>query len=817
MKRGARIAGWVGIGILAGIVLALATVLVVTRTQWGMERARLYAVGWLDERVAGELRIARISGGGLLGGAKLHDFAIDDPSGRPFVRADSAEISYNWRTLLGGEIVMEDVVLWDPEVYIEKIPGDTAWNYEYVFPDTTPGQSTSGRDLILFQGARIVNGQAVVRLPFDPDEAIEPDDTARITWERMPTGLVRVLRFDDIDARLERVIWESPAEPGKLVEIEQLTTIGHVYREPLELQSLNGRLTVRDSAVAFEVPRFELPASNGSMIGRIIVGGERLVMDIRVDADEMRFRDLQWLYPDLPEDGGGDAVVRIQTQQPKGTLLLAENASLFAPGTRLAGTLGMVFGDTTYFTQVDLRASPLDIQLIEDLLPGTLPIDGLLVGTVEVEGPLSALEIDGDVRLQAGSSAGTSVRGHGTFDATRNFAARAVQADVRNFDLAIVDRLRPGAGLKGRVDGRVEARAAPGGIIDFDADLTHRLPSQPVSHFTGSGTVARTGAFDVTLNALPISLDELAAYYPALDGLQGDVAGEIRASGTPADLHVRADLTTAAGPLLVDAVLQRTDGVARYTGFAASDRLAVAALHDAAPEATLGGRVDFDLTGATSEQLDGPVSVRLDSALVGGYALDGAPFLPLVQLTGRLDDGLFSVDSARATTEALTLAAGGSFGVLAERTGTLELTLSSASLTPFEAQLFDELRAPGVEPRIAGALDATVRLTGGVSAFDLDLDGRLRGLVYERHNLESGRLLAQATGIGTDAAHWDVRLAADSLVLFDARLDSLRATVLHENGATYVTADARGRSEVLAFGAHLTRAGDTTTAVVDSL
>ncbi|MGH7444183.1 MAG: translocation/assembly module TamB domain-containing protein, partial [Longimicrobiales bacterium] len=256
---------------------------------------------------------------------------------------------------------------------------------------------------------------------------------------------------------------------------------------------------------------------------------------------------------------------------------------------------------------------------------------------------------------------------------------------------------------------------------------------------------------------------------------------------------------------------------ARYTGFAASDRLAVAALHDAAPEATLGGRIDFDLTGASMEQLDGPVSVRLDSALAGGYALDGAPFLPLVQLTGRLDDGLFIVDTARATTDALTLAAGGSFGVLGERTGTLELTLSSASLTPFEAQLFDELRAPGAEPRIAGELDATIRLTGGLSAFDLDLDGTLRGLVYERHNLESGRLLAQATAIGTDGAHWDVRLAADSLVLFDARLDSLRATVLHENGATYVTADARGRSEMLAFGAHLTRTGDTTTAVVDSL
>src|SRR5690606_23195073 len=271
------------------------------------------------------------------------------------------------------------IVLYSPEVYIERMPGDTAWNFEYVFPDTTPGQSTPGRDLILFQQARILDGLAVIRTPFDPDEAIEPGDTARVVHEQVPAGLPRVVTFADIEARLSRVLWESPIEPGRLFEIDRLSTRGRIWREPLELRDVRGRVTMRDSVIAFELPTFELPSSRASLVGRVVTGGARMFMDIEVDARQLRFRDLLWLYPELPPEGGGEAMIRIQTQQPKGTLFVAQDASFFAPGTRLAGTLGMVVGDTMYFTSVNLRASPLDVQLIESILPGGLPVDGLLV------------------------------------------------------------------------------------------------------------------------------------------------------------------------------------------------------------------------------------------------------------------------------------------------------------------------------------------------------------------------------------------------------------------------------------------------------
>lgn len=814
MKRGARLAGWVGIGILAGTVLVLAVITLVTRTEWGMERFRLFGLGWLEQRIEGEVRVGRLTGGGLLRGATLHDVAIIDPFGRPFVRVDSAAVAYNWRTLIGGEIVLEDVVLYGPEVYIEKLPGDTAWNFEYVFPDTTPGQETPGRTLVLFQDARIVDGLATVRMPLDVEQ---PGDTLSVTWEQMERGLARVMTFRGIEARLDRVIWETPVEPGRLIEIADLSMNGVVWREPLQLESMRGRLVMRDSIISFEVPAFELPDSRGSLIGRVITGGDRLDMDIRVDADAMRFRDLQWVYAEFPQEGGGEGRIRIQSQQPKGTLLLAEDARLFAPGTNLAGTLGVVFGDTLYFTQVDLRASPLNVEFLENLLPGELPVDGLLVGTVEVTGPLSALEIDGDVRLQSGPGAGSSARVRGTFDATRSFATRNVRAELRDFDLAILERMRPGTGLRGRVNGRVEARGTGGGTTEFTADLTHRLPEQPVSRFTGSGTFGRAGAFDLTLNALPASLDELAAYYPALTGLHGNAEGEIHARGTLRDLTLTADLLTSGGPLQVDAALRRSDGVQRYTGYALTSALTLDSLHASAPPATLTGRIDFDFTGASLSTLEGDFALRVDSADIAGMVLAGDMLAPLARADARVEDGLLLLDSARAATEALRLDARGSFGLVEGRSGTIEVAAHGSSLTSLEDQLFDDLPQPGAAPRVAGSLAANATLTGGVSAFDLGVSGNVLDLQYLRERIGSGELELAATRLGTDSARWDVAMRADSLYLLDARLDSLRATLIGTGSALNIAAHGSGPRDALALGALLQRSDSATMLDVDTL
>lgn len=445
MKRSVRIAGYVGIGLLIGVAIITVLVWALTRTQVGVEQVGRLVVGSLEDDVQGELRVGRVTSEGLLGGATVHDIEIEDRQGRPFVRVDSAQLSYDWRSLLGGRIVFDDVVVHDPEVYIEQLPGDTAWNFEYLFPDTTAGESPA-ENLVLFERARVVNGQFVIRFPWEPDDeepAVEPADTARLILEPAPGGLVRTLRFEDVNAVLPRALWESPREEGKLFQIASLSTRGYIYKDPFDLRDLRGAITIRDSLIAFEATHVDLPASRAAGIGRIITEDEEDEQnyDIQIDAEELAFADLRWLYPRLPEEGGGNLELRIQTQ-PEGTLWLATDAQLHAPGTELAGSFGLVTGDSLYFTRVDLRASPLNVALLEQVLPVDLPVEGLMVGTVEVEGPISSLSTEGELQLLAADGGSAVVHWGGTVDLRRPFGAQELQADVRELDLALLSALR---------------------------------------------------------------------------------------------------------------------------------------------------------------------------------------------------------------------------------------------------------------------------------------------------------------------------------------------------------------------------------------
>ena len=386
MRKWARIAASMASGIAIGLVLAWLAITAVTRSEWGMNRVRGTALSWLTDRVQGDVRIGRISGGGLLRGARVHDVAITDERNRPFLIVDSADVQYEWRTLLGGDIILKNVTLYHPRVFLEKLPGDTAWNYQYVFEDTSASTGPGSRRLIMFDDARIVNGFATVRVPVEPP--IEVRDTARLITERLEGGLTRIMHFDSLHGQLNRALWETPIEEGRLFDVRSIRGLAYVWREPVHIRSARGKVTMRDSVVSLDFPDVRLPSSRGSVVGRVLVE-DRNVFDLQIDLDNFAFSDMDWLYDRLPDEGGGRGRLRMQTQPDGGTLFLAENARLNTPGMAVSGAFGIVVGDSVYFTRVDLRASPLDVRVIERMLPNGLPVDGLLLGTVEVTGPIS--------------------------------------------------------------------------------------------------------------------------------------------------------------------------------------------------------------------------------------------------------------------------------------------------------------------------------------------------------------------------------------------------------------------------------------------
>ena len=717
MTRWRKIGLFAVLGVVAGLLAAVLVIAVLTRTEYGMERVRRFAVQWLEDRVQGEVRIGRISGPGITGGVTLHDVAITGPEGREFVRADSIRARYDWRTLLGGRIVLEGVTLYRPRVVLEKLPGDTIWNVEAIFADKTPGPDTGERRDIILGNARVVDGTVIVRTAWKPDK---PQDEPRAILEEVPGGLVQVRRFENINAEFDRVVWESSIEEGRLFEIRRLSTQAYVLGpKPADIRELsNARVTWRDSIITFDARNVQLPSSRASAVGTVTIGDERTYYDIQIDARQIAFADIRWIDPGIPDEGAATAQVRIQTQDPKGTLWYLNNARITAPGTRLAGSVGLVTGDTLYFTQVNLRASPLNLEFLEGLLPENLPLDGLLVGTVEVTGPVSALDIRGDVQYSDGSGAKSSIRVAGLFDMRDGVSPRQLDADVSGLDLALLHALRPDLGLPaGTVSGHIQASGVHNQPFRFAAELHHHLAGLS-SSVTGAGTWdGRSRALDLQFDALPVSFEQLAHEYPVLRMLRGEARGPVKLSGSIDDLAVDARLETVAGVVDLDGRLRSNGGKRTYEGEGRVTGFQLERLLPDVPMRDMTGTIRFDMTGTSLADATGSISIDLDSA-----SLLNTP-LRDVMLVARTANGLLTLDTARAFTPVGLLAAHGTFGIGGSATGELAVALHADTALP--PGMFEDRPAPG-------RIDASGMMRGSISAFDLDANATVAGLEWDR-------------------------------------------------------------------------------------
>lgn len=815
-RRSLRIAGFVVLGMAIGLALVVALLFVITRTEFGLERVRRVAIARLSNRIEGELRVERITSRGLLGGAVLHDIELIDPRGRPFLRADSARLGYRFRTLLAGQIVFSRLSVYGPEVIIERLPGDTAWNFEYIFPDTTP-DIEEDRDLILLDRVRIEDGLFIVRTPWEPDEPVEPDDTARLILREVPGGLVREFRFEEVNGLFPRVLWESPLEEGKLIRIASLSTRGYIWKDPFELRDLRGAVTIRDSLISFDVSRFEMPASRGSGVGRVVTHDGRTEFDVRIEGDDVAFADLQWLYPPLPDEGGGNLVFRMQTQ-PVGTLWLAEDARIRAPGMQLAGTFGIVTGDTLYFTQVRLRASPLNLELLQDVLPVDLPVEGLMVGTVEVEGPISSLTTRGDVRLMASTGRGqpAAATWSGTLDLRPPYGAQALEATVTELDTDRVPALARALRLRGVLSGRLQATGRLDHGLHFTTALEHRVGDGAVSALEGQGTLHRTGgeaAVDALFELRPVSLAALAAAFPELGRMDGDVHGPITVQGPLADLDIGAelsivagaqnridgpsdaDLRLPAGQVRVEARLGLDgDGLSTFAGGGRLEDLRLDRLVDGLEAARVTASFELDGRGRAAGDAYTSIRVEIDSARIGP--------VPVQMGFAHIDvrEGVARVDSLVLAGEAGRLEANGALGLEAGHPGTLEVVLRADAIDALRNEVFPVAAIVGEDSaryQLRGAAELRATLYGSLA--DLSAEGEARFERFAIRTVEAERAGARfsATGIGTDTVRYRIEAEGGDVRVHGRPLDQVRARIGSDAGNGYIELDGRavGRRE----------------------
>jgi uncharacterized protein involved in outer membrane biogenesis len=265
MRRTARAI----LGVMLTLVLLVAAAyLMLTRSSFGRDRIRLYALSALRESVNGHVEIGRIEGN-VLGRFSLSDVSITDSAGQPFVAAKRVTATLDAGALLLRRITLSDVVVGKPEVHLTKTP-DEAWNFARIFRRTDTTASVSSRgfgDWIRLTSVVLRDGELVIQRPWAPDadfkgtlrDSVIRDALAGRTRTRVDPadhGLRQTMDFTAISAVLAQVVVADPERTGILLQFDRWPPSPAFSSPALNVRNFAGEVRVASDTV--HVPRFTM-------------------------------------------------------------------------------------------------------------------------------------------------------------------------------------------------------------------------------------------------------------------------------------------------------------------------------------------------------------------------------------------------------------------------------------------------------------------------------------------------------------------------------------------------------------------------------
>jgi hypothetical protein len=372
---------WMAAGIGVSVLLGLGFGFYVTQTDRGRSEVLRVTISALARQVQGRLTIERIEGN-LLAGARLYGISLVDKDGDTFLHADSGYINYGLRSLAMGDILLHEVELHNPVIQLRRLPGDTAWNYQRIFADTTPPDPDDPGRAILIRTLRLHQALILVQMPPDPEA-----DPERVLLEETPWDTLRVMRFELARARASGVVIAPEYRGGNFLSLDTIDGTARIWRQPLRVRHLSGDLAIRADTLRFRTREAVLPRTRLSVLGEIVFGDDGWVT-VAVESQRAALADFRWLFPDLPDEGEALVSVKFESRDDV-TRIHVDDVRLRGPGTLVNGSFGIALGDTVRFFDVDLEAPDLDIPYVEGLLPVEIPVRGLRIGSVEIRGDRS--------------------------------------------------------------------------------------------------------------------------------------------------------------------------------------------------------------------------------------------------------------------------------------------------------------------------------------------------------------------------------------------------------------------------------------------
>lgn len=676
------------IALLAIPALLVLVVFVMAETPWGHERARRLVVSQVNQRIFGELAIARL-GGNLLTGATLWDVRVTDSTKQTLFSARSVDVRYSVFAALRRRVVIHSLTLDTAFVLFDKQPG-ARWNFQALSrPSSTPRDTTQKSVPPVLHNVTLHRSRFLYRRPWTPDSTLTPakreaavasalSDSARRRTERVRGGFQRVLDYHDITARLASVNIPGGSLPTT-VEISALSMLAEPYRPPaIDVRSLIGTLYAGKDSIWWHGARMSLPDSKVSGDGKI--GFHKSGFTLDLTGAPVALADLRWLSTRIPDSGGGKMRYRMNFHGDTSDFAVSD-ADLTFQGASLVGDAAIAMvkspkGKSEMLIRgADLTVAHLDTRTVHALAPSLTPgRSGILDGHFVVTGTENAANVNADVQFADVRAGISKMSAQGGIGFSNGIEARQLKIRAYPVQVATVKGSSSKIPLAGIVTGNAVVNGSTRSGWAVRGDVTH-VDGAHRSHAVGSGayrTASKNMVVDATLE--PLSLATVGKFVPSAE-LHGDVTGRIHAEGTTHDIRFTSTVHSRDGGT-VDArgTVALAGAHSRYDVTIAPDALNVRAFSSRAPITSLSGTISAKGAGYTLDSAKTALAVDLVHSSYDTFTVDAIHF------RGATANGLLTVDSLSASTREARVATHGSFGLVASQRGKLEFTLLVDSL-----------------------------------------------------------------------------------------------------------------------------------------
>jgi translocation and assembly module TamB len=662
---------------LAGLVLLVIIGLVVLNgTYYGRERVRRVALDAVRDLVHGELIVGRIDGN-LLDRFDLVDVSILDEDGQPFLIADRVRARVAFAPLFSKRIIIRSLELERPVITMTKTPGGP-WNYQRIFAsgdtvrqDVTPGFGS----WVDIHGLTIRNGTLLVHQPFPGDEAVRQtvgDSAARalaresrLRVDRVGGTLRQTMEFRDINARIPRLVAAHPDSSAIAFRVRQLSMEATPLQAPdVLVRNLQGDVRITDDTVTLRDVDLRLPSSRfeGALTYHVSAGD----VELDLKSDTLAFADIQTLYPDLPDRGGGRLNLKATIRDTATSEYEFTNTRLSVDGSRVSGRFGMAVNPKMIeLRETDLRFTRFTTALLESLVPGLkVEIPGAFTGRARLAGPSNALNADVDGSYDPTNHAPFRIAARGEIGTGEVTRTRNLRVTLRSLPVTLAREFVREMPVGGTVN--VDAVVSGSSNTQFNghATITHR--EKATSTLVADGSVSARGDKQVNLKVRlePVSL-ELLEDFTEETNLLGEVRGTGEIRGTLRDLKATLALTLPSGTAHMDGTFDLQSATRAYQATVELRGVNAQSIVEKAPRTDLNGTSTIAGHGTTMRTVDARVTLHLQNSAIDSTDIPEAAIVAVAR------DARLTVDTLRVRTPFAVATATGTFGLVEGTEGTL--------------------------------------------------------------------------------------------------------------------------------------------------